>query len=233
MQISLITMPGYEEPRICSTILAEGLGITHKSLITTIKRHLSRIERFGRVLLRKAPLKTSGGNQLVTLTDLNENQALFIGSLSENTEQVLEFKVMLIHEFDKARKALAEYAHTTVLQRQEALISLCNTMIERVVGLETRFDRMHTYYGDAHRANVDRADERALEVRIMREKILTYVTTSIRRSLTWNWDFFWDRFKVAYNIDVRELSRKNNEFLLDTAIRHGYLNQLWEFVNVQ
>lgn len=233
MHVSLIIEPGCDEPRVCSIILAEGLGIAHKSLIATIKRHLPRIERFGRVLLRKAPSKTASGTQLVTLVDLNENQALFVGSLSENTDKVIDFKATLIEEFDKARKALAQHAHTLVLQRQEALISLCNAMTDKFVTLEARFDRLHADYGRTYQATVTQAEREALSVKIKREKILTYVSTFIRCSRVASWSSFWDNFQEAYNVKVLQLPQKPNELFLDTVIRHGYIDSLWEFVNLR
>ena len=223
----IVITSDHGEPTVSSLIVANGLGIAHKVLIATIKKYLPRVERFGRVLFEKAPLKTGGGTQQVTFVNLNENQALFVGSLSVNTEQVLDFKVVLIEEFDKARKALAIHLP------QAGLIQLVNDLTEKIVRLEARIEgstKEQTRYFEAKKV-ADLTTEQ-IDTRIKTEKIVTYVTTVIRRSLNGSWEKFWESFEESYNVDIRGLERRKNESRLDVAIRHGYLNRLWDFINI-
>ncbi len=88
-----------------SRIIAEELGIQHKNLLDTIKIHKSLIEsEFGRVAFETLPLKTNGGIQNISIAYLNEDQALFIGTLSRNSEAVVKFKARLVKSFQAARK---------------------------------------------------------------------------------------------------------------------------------
>lgn len=93
---------------IDSRIVAEELGVEHRSLLQTIKKYESEIElNFQRVAFEMTPFETAGGVQKQTVAHLTEDQALFIGSLSRNSETVVRFKANLVKAFQAARKTLA------------------------------------------------------------------------------------------------------------------------------
>lgn len=90
-----------------SRLIAESLGIEHASFLKTIKKHKTAIERdFARVRFEIRPLETNGGVQNKTLCYLTENQAIFLATLSRNSEKVILFKSKLVRSFMAARKAL-------------------------------------------------------------------------------------------------------------------------------
>lgn len=96
-------------PVICTLDFAIGLGIQHKNLLETVRTYQTLIEKdFGRVRFETRPLETAGGTQQQVVAFLTEDQSLFIGSLSRNSERVVEFKSVLVRSFAAARKKLAE-----------------------------------------------------------------------------------------------------------------------------
>lgn len=108
---------------------AEGLHIQHKSLLETIRGYLPAIEKdFGRVTFETRPFETAGGTQYREIALLTEDQSLFIGSLSRNSERVVEFKSVLVRSFAEARrllqqKALPSYQIDDPIKRAEVWIA--------------------------------------------------------------------------------------------------------------
>jgi phage antirepressor YoqD-like protein len=87
-----------------SRIIANYLGIGHKPLIASIRKHLISIESdFGKVHFEKAPSNT-GSKQKQTVVFLTEDQAIFITTLSRNNVRVVEFKSKLVKSFQRLRK---------------------------------------------------------------------------------------------------------------------------------
>jgi phage regulator Rha-like protein len=94
-------------PVIDSRIVAEELGNDHASIIRLINKHLSIIEEnFGRVGFEIIPLKTKGGKQDARIAHLTEDQAIFIGTLSKNSKQAVQYKTRLVQAFSAERKKL-------------------------------------------------------------------------------------------------------------------------------
>lgn len=219
MQVSLITTTDAGEPVICSLALANGLGIAHRALIASIRKHIKSVEEFGRVLFRKAPLKTSGGVQLATLVDLNENQALFVGSLSENSPQVVSFKVAIVREFDKARKAI-DCAQKAIHIPQQNLINQI-AKLEKAVKLLRR-DRVSYFHAkvqarsqrkEEHKVSTQRSELFALwerYVKICRYESADFILDSILQKLV-----------KYYLLDLKIQKRKVGEHYFDVAIRFG------------
>ncbi|MBD2702305.1 phage regulatory protein/antirepressor Ant [Spirosoma sp. BT702] len=116
--------------QVVNTIdFAEGLGIQHASIIKTIREYLPAIEKdFGRVRFQIGPFETAGGVQQVNYALLTEDQSLFVGSLSRNSERVVEFKSVLVRSFAEARRRLSNstptpsYQIDDPIQRAEAWI---------------------------------------------------------------------------------------------------------------
>lgn len=92
------------ESVVSSLEIAEQLGVEHASTLKVIKEHLPKFELFGRVGFEIEPFETNGGTQKRTVFYLNESQAIFLGTLSRNSEKVVQFKAVLTKAFDEARK---------------------------------------------------------------------------------------------------------------------------------
>ncbi len=89
-----------------SRVIAEGLGIKHKTLLETIRKYQTELESLGRVAFETATLSTKGGNQLFSFCYLNELQCNFVVTLSRNTPQVVSFKLALVKAFYAAQKEI-------------------------------------------------------------------------------------------------------------------------------
>lgn len=93
---------------IDSRLIAESLGIDHGNLMEGIKKYQSTIEsKFGQVPFEtgKPQNNANGGGRPTVYALLTEDQALFIGTLSRNTEKVVEFKARLVTSFQNARRS--------------------------------------------------------------------------------------------------------------------------------
>lgn len=118
-----------------SRLLADELGIVHKNLLGNIRKYLIEIEQFGRVLFETQPLQTAGGEQLQSFCYLNEDQAIFVMTLSRNTEKVIKCKANLVKAFKQAKEMLRtvtqppvrELPQHTAVEYAQALIGLEQT----------------------------------------------------------------------------------------------------------
>jgi phage regulator Rha-like protein len=94
-----------ERPLTTSIIISGGVNNLHKNVILLIERHKKRIERFGVLPIQTdKPEKGSKGGRPKKYYLLNEEQATFLISLMDNSEDVLNFKENLVREFFRYRK---------------------------------------------------------------------------------------------------------------------------------
>lgn len=94
---------------VSTRTVSEELGVQHKNLLETIEKYLSEIEdAFGRVAFKTEPLQTSGGIQNAKVAYLTEDQAIFVSTLSRNSQQVVQFKARLVQAFQAARKFIQQ-----------------------------------------------------------------------------------------------------------------------------
>ncbi len=86
---------------------AAGLHIQHDSIIKTIREHQVRIEQdFGPLRFEiDADYQQVTGILRNSHVLLTEDQAIFIGTLSRNTERIIELKSVLVRSFAKARES--------------------------------------------------------------------------------------------------------------------------------
>ena len=99
MRLNLTTING--QSRVSSEIISESIGTSYKSTIRLIKNHRPALETFGEVRFEIAV-----GNRK-TLAYLNEDQAIFLLTLSKNTAIVVEFKRQLVAAYSASRKKQA------------------------------------------------------------------------------------------------------------------------------
>ncbi len=108
--ITLIEKRG--ESRVDSRLIAQTLDTKHQSTFELVKRYQTDLEAFG--LLPFQTGKANGGRP-EKFALLNEDQAIFLLTLSRNTKRVVELKLKLIQAFSEARRAAdlhAEYLPT-------------------------------------------------------------------------------------------------------------------------
>jgi len=100
----------FEMQVVSSVVLADRLDIQHKNVLELIKKHLPTIEKtFGRVTVETQPFETNGGWQSRNLTYLTEDQAMFVCTLSRNTDKVVEVKAAIVKSFQAARRAILSF----------------------------------------------------------------------------------------------------------------------------
>ncbi|MBF0371621.1 MAG: Rha family transcriptional regulator [Magnetococcales bacterium] len=104
-EIQLVEVNG--EPLVDSRIIAQGLGSLHKYTLALIRKYQEGFEEFGKVLFKKAP-STSGQKETFTL--LNEDQAIFLLTLSRNSPRVVVLKKGLTKTFGRYRREILRLA---------------------------------------------------------------------------------------------------------------------------
>ena len=110
-----------------SRLIAEELGIEHRALMQTIKKHQSIIEQgFGVIAFQMLkPLEGSRGGRPESIAYLTEDQATLLMTFSRNTEQVINCKVNLVKAFAAAKDKLTQGASLSLPQNyKEALKAL-------------------------------------------------------------------------------------------------------------
>lgn len=91
-----------------SRLIAERLGIKHKTFLETLLKHKVKLEqRFGVVPFEtEKPLEGSQGGRPERYALLTEPQATTLMTFSRNTDQVVECKLALVEAFEKAKQAI-------------------------------------------------------------------------------------------------------------------------------
>jgi phage regulator Rha-like protein len=102
MSITLANVKG--QLLVDSRIVADNLGVQHDNFIQTITTYRSQIEELGVFRFEtEKPVKGSTGRPQ-RFCYLNENQSVFVMTLSRNTAQVVQFKLSLVKAFSKAKE---------------------------------------------------------------------------------------------------------------------------------
>lgn len=114
-----------------SRIIADELGVQHESLIRTIKTYQPTIEQeFGHLRFENGTVRNSVGavNQ-IGFYFLTEDQAIFVGTLSRNSETVVRFKAKLVKSFQAAHKALTQVVQISREQKIAEALMLTQEII--------------------------------------------------------------------------------------------------------
>jgi phage regulator Rha-like protein len=98
-----------------SRLIADALGIDHHNFMETIRKYQHDVEvNFGKVPFETEAIGKTRQHQKYAL--LNEDQAIFLATLSRNSPQVITFKASLVLSFSKMRKEL-ENNDLAILQK--------------------------------------------------------------------------------------------------------------------
>ncbi|MVM33282.1 hypothetical protein GO755_24795 [Spirosoma sp. HMF4905] len=213
---------------VSSVDFANGLGIQHRSLLETIRSHQKAIEtEFGRVTFETQPFQTGGGIQNKVIVHLTEDQALFIGTLSRNSQRVVAFKATLVRSFSEARRQLREVAQPLYLQQQE----------QRLAHLEQQLSQMIESQQQAARSLLElpRSSD-PLPVETTRMKIQRIVNNYCRAKGVGQqevWRKVYDRLYYLYHVSIRSYKRSDRESWLDVADRSGHMEKLYAIVSAE
>lgn len=96
-----------------SRLIAERLGIEHKSFIKTVRKYQPLIEkRFGCVRFEIAYIQMpkGGTREEISHAYLTEDQATTIMTFSKNTDTVVECKLDLVESFSKAKEIIKQFS---------------------------------------------------------------------------------------------------------------------------
>lgn len=111
--MSILTIKN-NQPTISSEIISNKLGILHRATLQLIKKHQSKIELFGQVAFEMLTVKNSvGAVNEKQICYLNENQAIFVGTLSKNSEKAVQYKAILTQAFSNYKKLATEQIQPT------------------------------------------------------------------------------------------------------------------------
>lgn len=103
---NLVYMQANKKPYTLSNIIAEGVGIKHRSITRTIRKHEKDFEEFGKLGFKIRP-SDSGQNEKIYI--LNEEQATLLITYLKNTDIVREFKKRLVKEFYKLKEEIINF----------------------------------------------------------------------------------------------------------------------------
>lgn len=119
MALALVQTKG--EPRIDSRTLAYSLGVTHKATMNQVLKYREALERFNQLSFQKSVgERKQGGGNAERIALLTEDQAVFMLTLSRNTDRVIDLKLRLVQVFSEARRN-AQLRHAEYLPEYHAL----------------------------------------------------------------------------------------------------------------
>lgn len=100
------------EPVAGTWLIAQGFQREHKNVLRLVKKHIKRFETLG--VVRERKYCSTGGRPVIEYL-LNEQQAVFLGTLFKNqNDLILDFKLSLVKEFYRMKNAIirAKAQHT-------------------------------------------------------------------------------------------------------------------------
>jgi len=119
------------EPVASSEVIAKGVKVQHKNIIALIKRHKARLERFGEVAFQTRPNNQGSNTEYALLT---EPQAALLLTLTRNTDETMDFKANLVHEFFAMRDALRNRDMNLWRQMQALVAKEVNSQVRASFG---------------------------------------------------------------------------------------------------
>jgi phage regulator Rha-like protein len=119
-----IQLVDYQNEKVVSSLqIAECLNLEIRSIDRLITKYTDKLNKYGEVRFEITP-------QNKKIYYLNENQSLFLGTLSKNTDLVVEFKLALVGAYSKLREVKALPDYPTAL-RQLATQYEVNQILEK------------------------------------------------------------------------------------------------------
>lgn len=104
---ALVSLKG-NEAFTDSMIIAKGTNNIHKSVVSLIKTHKKRLEKFGGLRFSDFKSLNPLGGRPTKVYLLNEMQATLLITFMDNTDIVADFKVELVRQFYDMRRFILE-----------------------------------------------------------------------------------------------------------------------------
>lgn len=130
-----------QEPLAATDAMAEGVALSHASVIKLVRKHKASLERFGGVRFEIRPFLTRGGIQQREVALLNEQQSTLLISMLRNSPIVIECKVRLVEEFYRMRTALSQQAKGLWQQMQALIAQEVESKVRASFGSRLMLDR--------------------------------------------------------------------------------------------
>lgn len=109
-----------KEPRASTYILKDGFGFDHRYLVETIGRFREDFDSLGVIPTQLEKPTSKDGGRPIKHYLLNEEQCMYLGTLFRNTPKVRKFKLNLVKEFTRMKKALAELSSAEWLEKRKS-----------------------------------------------------------------------------------------------------------------
>jgi phage regulator Rha-like protein len=179
------------ESTISSLEIAKHLKVEHRATIQLIGKYLDKLELFGRVTFEMTPTETPGGVQMSKVYFLNENQAIFLSTLSKNTENVVKFKALLTKAFSNLKENQKQPKELTRLE-----------ILELAIESEKENQRLKQIV-------IERAESVPAEtMRITINRVVREYAKSKGLIFSNVWNKLYQEFKYLYHIDLKTRAKK-------------------------
>jgi|SanBayMetagenome_1026888.scaffolds.fasta_scaffold06187_2 phage regulator Rha-like protein len=198
-----LTLVDPNEIRVSSLVVAEQLGIEHKSFIKTINKYTDRIERsFGKLIFDFSYSK-GDSERPEKVYYLTRVQCDFLGTLSKNSEQVLDFKEWLVLTFNEYReKHVYSPVFQTFSNREENILQ--QMLVQLASYSDNPLKQEVVIDDEKHRVDLMYADNSvAIELKV------NLITPSHIRTTIFERNYYHSLKKKFSNFQTLIISSKN------------------------
>jgi phage regulator Rha-like protein len=228
MNIAVIPLPVRSQDdvlTVSSRDFAEGLNIQHPSLMKTIREHQITLERdFGQVRFEIRPVTNSvGATNEQIVAHLTEDQALFIGSLSRNSQRVVAFKSVLVRSFAEARRLISERSTAEQARRLGEL----EEQVRQLLSIQQQGAQALL---DSHRSSEPVPVE---TTRAKVQRIVNAYCQAAGQKQQNVWNKVYQQLHYRYNVRIRSYKKGERESWLDVADRTGHLGKVYAIVSAE
>lgn len=221
---------------IDSTLIARRLEVHHGDWMQGIvKKYQSKIEqRFGALRFENRVLKAGNGATKQIICWFKEDQALFVTTLSRNSDAVIECKADIVQAFSDVRKALSEEQASKPMSQAEIMLGMCQQMVQQekqIAELTARVDSFENKQKAAEKAFVEaplpEVSAPALTLRTQINRIVRDFCFATGCDYQFAWRQLYREFRDLYHIDLYARAKSSRISKLDACEALGMLKDLY------